>query len=206
MKIQNRSRAQDGKPLIRHEVNTTNVIVYIRPNSQRVIPMSSEYESLVDRLQGVIRDRRSKRVPYLNSVVDALGNVRKRANEWFNQVADSAREEIEILEELFPLRDFSDRKSKITNLMKRFSECSAELEEILRSVKQRRITSLSELIEGKKSLFRLTEKEPSFIKPLVKMFEVASELEEILRSLDERVEMIADFVRIAEMARQAGSS
>jgi len=156
----------------------------------------------IERLQNIIRERQSKREPFISSFGDALENIAKRAREWFNEEADLAEEELEILKELFPDEDFSDDKSNLTEIMREFNETINKFNTTISSIKSGEIKSLKDIAE--KEVFAIAK--PEFIEDLSKLFNLSLKLEELIDSIEERARYIRYTQRIMEIILRRRSS
>jgi len=157
-----------------------------------------EYSRLIERierLQQIIRERHSKREPFMSSFADALENVVKRTKEWFNEEVDLAKEELDILEELFPDEDFGDDKSKLMDIVKEFNKTTSKFDKTIMSIKKGEIKSLRDVTQ--KGLFSVAK--PEFIEDFSKLFSISLELEELIESLEERARFIRYAQRIWEI-------
>jgi DNA mismatch repair ATPase MutS len=148
-----------------------------------------EYEAMmekVEQLQEIIKERRNKHEPFLSSFVDALKHVVSRAKEWFDEEVSLAEKEIALLEELVPVEDFSDDKSKLAEIENKFNNSIRKFDEMINSVKSGKIKRLKDFTkEGMVGVVK-----PEFIEELLEMYNISVELENLIESLEERARYI----------------
>jgi len=149
----------------------------------------------ITNLQSVIQERRNKREPFLSSFADALESVVKKAKEWFELESKLASREVAILEELLPEQGFVQEKNKLKAYNEEFEETATKFDDTITSIREKKIKSLKDFIEG--GVFTLVT--PEFLNDFKKMYDVCVKLEELIESLEQGAKYISVALRMAEI-------
>ena len=151
----------------------------------------------IGNLQTIIKERRNKREPFLSSFADALENVVKKAEYWFNEETELAGREIGILEELLPDQSFEEKKVNLQRYTKEFKKVTDEFNKTIESIRKGQIKSLKDFVEAG-GLFQLVD--PEFIGHLKKIYDICLKLEELIESLEDGAKYISIALRVSNIA------
>jgi len=149
----------------------------------------------IQNLQSLIRERQSKREPFLSSFADALEGIVKKAREWFNEEAKLANRQIGILEQILPNESFQGERADLQRYEAEFNPIATKFDNTIKLIRKRQLKSLKDFV--KQGLFQIAK--PEFLEDFGKMFDVCLNLENMIERLEQGAKFITAAQRIAEI-------
>jgi hypothetical protein len=162
---------------------------------------SQDYKRLVaeiHNLQSLIRERQSKREPFLSSFADALESVVKKAREWFNEEARLANRQIGILEQVLPNESFAEEKLNLQRYKAQFDPIATKFDKTIKSIREGQFKSLKDFVSD--GIFEIVK--PEFLGDFGRMFDVCLNLEKLIDELERGAKYITIAQRITEITME----
>jgi len=153
----------------------------------------------IQNLQSLIRERQSKRHPFLSSFADALENIVKKAREWFNEEARLASRQIGILEQILPNESFAEEKLNLQRYKAEFEPIATKFDKTIKSIREGQVKSLKDFV--RQGIFEIAN--PEFLDDFQKMFNVCLNLEKLIDELEQGAKYITVAQRIAEITMES---
>lgn len=163
---------------------------------------SQDYKRLLAEIQNLyslIRERQSKREPFLSSFADALDSVVKKAKEWFNEEAKLASRQIGILEQILPNESFEEERLSLQRYKLEFDQIAAKFDKTIKSIREGQLKSLKDFV--REGLFQIAR--PEFLEDFGKMFDVCLNLEAMIEKLEQGAKYITVAQRIVEITMES---
>jgi len=163
---------------------------------------SQDYKRLlaeIQNLQSLIRERQSKREPFLSSFADALESIVRKAREWFNEEAKLASRQIGILEQILPNESFEEEKLNLQRYKAEFDPIATKFDKTIKSIREGQLKSLKDFV--RQGLFQIAR--PEFLDDFGKMFDVCLNLEDLIEKLEQGAKYITVAQRIVEITMES---